>query len=278
MVYVVTGVALIFGLRWWFQREESVDTPSPLKMSDPYLIAYLRAGRNEALRVATVSLLDRSLLVPSRQTVRTSNSAAVRLVQRPIEKAILKFYENSAEGHKIFKDKSALAACDDYAKSLKAEKMLAVSETFMRRLLPAAIVLVTLLWLTWTRVTMAFAAGRHNVGFLTVVTVVLIVVTLYFWFRRRTAHGDAMVADLQKLFSRLKTRAKALRPGGESNEVALLAAVFGLSALPAKNFPFLAQLYPANSSSGSGCGSSSSCSSGSSCGGGGGGCGGGCGS
>ncbi len=279
MVYVVMGVVLILGLRTWLQREESLDTPSALKMSDPYFIAYLRAGRNEALRVATVSLLDRSLLVQSGETLRTANSKVVRLVQRPIEKAILKFYEKSAEGHRIFKDASAIAACDEYATALQNEKMLADRETFIRRFLPTAIVLATMLWLTWMRVGMAFSAGRRNVGFLVVVTVVLVGITLYFWFRRRTAQGDAMVADLQKLFLRLKTRAKALRPGGESNEVALLAGVFGLSALPAKNFPFLARLYPAKSNDGSGCGSSSSCSSGSSsCGGGGGGCGGGCGS
>jgi len=32
-------------------------------MSDPYLIAYLRSGENEALHGATVSLLDRGLMV-----------------------------------------------------------------------------------------------------------------------------------------------------------------------------------------------------------------------
>jgi hypothetical protein len=94
-----------------------------------------------------------------------------------------------------------------------------------------------------------------------------------------------MMADLNQLFKRLKGRAYTLSAGGKTNEAALLAAVFGLSALPATGFPFISTLYPAKNksdSNSSGCGSSSSscssssssCSSGSSCGGGGG-CGGG---
>ena len=78
------------------------------------------------------------------------------------------------------------------------------------------------------------------------------------------------------LFKRLPERAASLKPGGESNEMAMLAAVFGLTALPAAAYPFVEKIYPKpqSDSSGSGGDSGSSCSS--SCGGGcgGGGCGG----
>src|SRR6185436_11482472 len=85
----------------------------------------------------------------------------------------------------------------------------------------------------------------------------------------RTARGDALLADLRTLFRRLKDRAGSLRAGGATADAALLAAVFGLSALPASGFAYAKRLYPrAATSSGSSC-SSTSC--GSSCGGGGGG-------
>ena len=52
------GVTLLLHLLRW-----AAESGKPLKVnfSDPYLIAYLRGGENEALRVATVSLIDRGL-------------------------------------------------------------------------------------------------------------------------------------------------------------------------------------------------------------------------
>jgi uncharacterized protein (TIGR04222 family) len=248
-------------------------------MTDPYLIAYLRAGMNEALRVATFSLLDRGLLVAKGEILHRKNDSAAEITQRPIEKAILKRYAKGGEGHDIFADDGAKRACDNYAKVLRDQQMIANADTFKKRALPVVCGIGLLILVTWVKITIAFSQGRHNVGFLTVLTAVFVCVVLWVWFRRRTARGDAMLADLESLFSRLKNRAKSLRTGGQTNEAALLAAVFGLAAVPATSFPFLEKLYPKKSSDGSGCGSSS-CSSGdsggSSCGGGGGcgGCGG----
>ena len=58
--------------------------------------------------------------------------------------------------------------------------------------------------------------------------------------------------DLKTLFKRLKSRASALKAGGESNEMAMLIAVFGLAALPATAFPFVEKLYPQPRSESSG--------------------------
>ena len=76
----------------------------------------------------------------------------------------------------------------------------------------------------------------------------------------------------EELFSGLQQRANKLVTGGQTNETALLAAVFGLKSISESKFPFVVYFKP-NPKAGSSC---SSCSSGSSCGGGGG-CGGGCG-
>jgi hypothetical protein len=70
---------------------------------------------------------------------------------------------------------------------------------------------------------------------------------------------------------RLRNRVSLLAADGATNEAVLVAATFGLTALPASRFPFAKQLrktIDARSNS-SGCGASSGC--------GGGGCGGGCG-
>jgi uncharacterized membrane protein YgcG len=95
----------------------------------------------------------------------------------------------------------------------------------------------------------------------------------------RTERGKAFLNDLHGLFGRLKEQGVTRRRSGQSTqELAWLAAVFGVAALPAAHFAYAQQLYPVRTSdsggsSSSDSGSSSSC--GSSCGGGG--CGGGCG-
>ena len=274
--YLLLGIGVIWGLRAWIRFLETAAAPPQQNLTDPYLIAHLRAGESEALRVATVALLDRGLLKSDDGTLTTKNGGAVGLVQRPIEKAILNRYTTPGEAHEIFTDAAAKSACDSYAKVLTAQRMVADGGVYAKRLLPVAIALGALIAVTLAKISIAFSQGRHNVGFLIFLTIVFGIITLVVWRRRRTGRGDAMLADLKSLFARLKDRAKALRGGGQTNEAALLAAVFGLSALPAASFPFMEKLYPAKASSGSSCGTSSSCSSGSSCGGGcgGGGCGG----
>jgi hypothetical protein len=89
---------------------------------------------------------------------------------------------------------------------------------------------------------------------------------------RQTGRGKALLADLGSLFKSLKDRAAGFQPGSNPAELALLAAVFGVTALPVDAFPYSKTLFP-QPSAGSGDSGGSSC--GSSCGGGG--CGGGCG-
>jgi len=101
---------------------------------------------------------------------------------------------------------------------------------------------------------------------------------------RRTSAGDAVLTDLRTLFSGLRTRGSSLVQGVDTQDFALLMAVYGMAALPPafnfdRLFPRATAQTSSSSSCGSGCGSSSG---GSSCGGGGsscggGGCGGGCG-
>src|SRR5437588_12837497 len=66
---------------------EAGDAPK-MELADPYLIAYLRGGENETLRVAIVSLIDRGLLVANGTTITRANQAAANAVRRPIEKLL----------------------------------------------------------------------------------------------------------------------------------------------------------------------------------------------
>ncbi len=277
LFYVAVGVVTLVCLRTVIRRLETADVHKVPQLADPYLIAFLRAGANEAMRVATVALLDRKLLLPTGEDVKAKNRQTQEMVQRPIEKAILKKFQAAAGAHEIFKDRDAIKSCEGYRKVLASYGLIADSRVYGRRAAPVMAALVVLCGVAMAKVNIALAEGRHNIGFLLALSAVFSLVALYWWFKRLTAPGEQTIEDLKTLFGRLKKRSSTLPKGGETNELAMLAGVFGLSALSASDYPFLEKLYPSKSSDGSGCGSSSSCSSGgSSCGGGcgGGGCGG----
>jgi uncharacterized protein (TIGR04222 family) len=136
-----------------------------------------------------------------------------------------------------------------------------------------ALAAALLLGIALGKIVIAFGRGRYNVEFLIILTAVALGVVWFLVRRRRTHLGNRMLKDLQRLFKALRQRAATIRPGAMTSDAMLLAAVFGISALPAAGFADLLRVYKKAASSGGGCGSSC----GSGCGGGGGGGCGGCG-
>src|SRR6476661_6771597 len=92
--YAALGVCVAIALRN-FRRRREEGRPVRIETSDPYLIAYLRGGKNEAVRVAAVSLVDRGLL-KEEGTDRLVAASKNDTVRRPIEKAILRVYARPA--------------------------------------------------------------------------------------------------------------------------------------------------------------------------------------
>lgn len=271
--YIVLGVMTLIALRFWFKFSEPAKSDLP-KFNDPYLIAHLRGGDEEAIKIATISLADRGLLVFEGDKIKRKYGDR-DLAQREIEHAILKACARPVEGNDVLTDMGAKRACEGYKKSLVDAGLLAGPATYAQRLIGVGAAAVLLLGTATYKVQLALSQGRHNVGFLIALALIFTVILFAVWRVRRTGAGDAAVADMKQLFKRLKDRAGNLKSGGQTNELAMLLGVFGLSAVSASAFPFIEKLYPApRSDSSSSCGSSSSCSS--SCGGGcgGGGCGG----
>ncbi|HVK56617.1 MAG TPA: TIGR04222 domain-containing membrane protein [Burkholderiales bacterium] len=276
LFYFVLGVLINWGLRHWLQKKEMEEFVRKPQMTDPYQIAYLRGGDREALSIATVALIDRGLLKAEGEVLQARDNLAVDLVNRPIEKAVLKRYSLAGNADEVFTDPGARAACNEYRKELIKHRMIADSVLYRQRLAPALLAIAGLLLVTVIKVQIAFSQGRHNVMFLIILTVIFCIAVFVALGARTTGRGKAMLEDLKTLFARLQQRSKTIQSGGQTNDAVLLAAVFGINTLPTANFPFIKNLYPSKSSDsgGSSCGSSSS-SDGGSCGGGG--CGGGCG-
>src|SRR5215510_2336538 len=89
LFYAVLSVVVI-GLLTLVRRRFELREGQRVKLTDPYLIAHLRGGPQEAIRVATVSLIDRGL-IESQTGGRLSlkDASAEGLVQHPVEKAVV---------------------------------------------------------------------------------------------------------------------------------------------------------------------------------------------
>lgn len=259
------------------------DSVSPIDPTDPYAIAFLRAGANEALRVATLSLVDRGLLDVTdaadkkHEPELLSQRDAREKVRRPIEVAVLDHFADRQPADSVFGTTKTDAATDQYRERLETAGFLPTETDRQGRVTIKRLASGALWLVAGARIVQALGNERSNVFFLILFAVAFSWAVSRVVDQPRTGAGDRALAELKALFAGLRARVDQLSPGGATNEMALVAAVFGVGTLPDVRFPFVRKLYrraTSPRSSGSACGSG--------CGGGGGGdggdgCGGGCG-
>lgn len=284
--YLMLGIAVLGGLYLLRRVAESGPVPR-IDYSDPYLIAYLRGGEIETMRVAAVSLIDRGLLIFDGNYLSIVNNKAIDLVRRPVEGAVLRRAQAATSLRSFFDSRTIRSTTAEYREKLEQLHLLPDNDKSRLRVLILCFALAILLLFALGSVVSAAHRGRSNIWFLVILAAIFCYLATKLYNPFRTARGDVLLADLQTLFQSLKNRASMIAPGGATGEAALLMAVFGIGALPSTKFPAIRQFEKrrkSTSTTGSACGasgcssscSSSSCSGGSSgCGGGGGGCGGG---
>lgn len=283
--YALFGAAVL-ALAYAFRPDRrSGDLPaSPIDATDPYEIAFLRAGSNEALRVATLSLVDRGLLEVT-DAVDTKHEPELLAqrdardkVRRPIEVAVLDHFGDRKPADSVFGTTKIDSAMDRYRERLESLGLLPTEAERQSRLMTKRIAWGALWLVAGARIFQAVGNERSNFFFLIILAASFSWVVARVVDRPRTGAGDRALAELSALFAGLRAGVDRLSPGGATNEMALVAGVFGVGTLPDERFPFVRKLYKRATtarSSGSACGSG--------CGGGGGGdgggdgCGGGCG-
>jgi uncharacterized protein (TIGR04222 family) len=260
--------ALTIGLLWLARRaSEAADVPR-IDYSDPYLLAYLRGGQSEVIRVVTVSLIDRGLLQSNDDQLVAVNQNAANIVHRPIEKTLLQHFRFRANASSAFTSPAILSTCQEYKDTLQRLGLLPDESILRARLWRFVIAVSVLTGVAALKILIALQRGRTNIFFLILLAVFFVLVAIRVHNPLRTRRGDALLADLRNLFSSLKARARMLRPGGETADAALLMAVFGLAALPTAAFPYAKRFQPKSTAlSTTSCGSACGSSCGSSCGG-----------
>lgn len=274
---VIVNVAL----RGW-QRHTEARGPMPkMDMSDPYRIAYLRGGAAEALKVTAFALIDRGLLnVDNKLDTLTASANAEEFVRRPIEKSVLALFRKPTDVARLFDNAELNSACKQYLSELSGARLLYGGAPQPHRLASVLAASGAIGAVAGTRLILAIQRGKSNVMFLLLLAAVGIVFAWVSMISRRSGLGLRFLKDQRTLFGRLQKQAQYIKPGGGSADAVILAALFGLAALPQNTFPFVKKLFPQSSTSDSGasCGGGGGGSDGGSSGcGGGGGCGG-CGS
>ena len=271
LFYFALGLAVLAWLHLARRRHEDGQLPK-VELSDPYIIAYLRGGTFEAARIGCVSLIERGLLEVDDESMFHTKFDVHGLRMR-IEQELVHVFSTRKRASEIFVEPALLTACEGYHETLTRLGLLPDKETAQARRRRLLFALAVLIGLAGAKAYVGLTRGRP-IGFLILFTLVFSALAVGMHNPRETARGRALLQDLRRLFARLKERAGTLRPGASPAETALLAAVFGLGALPEERFPWAKSLFPKASrgwntvsSWGSYCGSSC----------GGGGCGGGCG-
>jgi uncharacterized protein (TIGR04222 family) len=283
--YVVLSAATVAAIRiyrWWRESQDLGSERAAARdvAQDPYQVAFLRGGRDEVLRIAVVSLIERGLLEARGDKLAATDPEAAGKARRPLDKAILTRFADEAAAQSLYSDDVVLGEADVIGDSL-ARMGLLPDEAVKRSRLGLAVAGTAFLWLVaLIKVGVALSRGRTNILFLVVLAIAVPFVMYAVLKRPRTALGNAVYAQVRELFSSLNSRRHTLQLNQTTSELTYLAAAFGLAALPVAVYgvvqPLKLQPPQPGHAGGSSC-SVSSCSGGSSCGGGGGCGGGGCG-
>jgi uncharacterized protein (TIGR04222 family) len=266
--YFCLSVIVILAARHYRHRAESGPAPK-MELSDPYLIAYLRGGENEILRLGVITLIDRGLLTVDGDTVRRTGQEIRRDALNPLEYELLKKFGTPAQAASIFQDAMLKGACAPYRAKLEQAGLIPDAWTTVGRTYRFVLAAGILVAVGLIKISIGISHDRP-VAFLIILMIAAVIVTAITSFPRLTRRGQLALEDIRTLYAYLKDRAFHLRRGSATPEMMMLAAAFGITALAPTEYAFARSIFPQSSSScGSGCGASG-------CGGGGcGGCGGG---
>src|SRR5687767_591732 len=148
LFYTILAGIVLGALVFWRRRAELSAAPARIDLSDPYLIAYLRGGEMEVLRVAE--------------------------------------HANSDQSSSILEKEGLSKACASYDKTLRRAQLLPDEHVTRARFVRLASAIVLLSSVAVVKILLALSAGRSNVGFLSVLTIVAIVVASVISFPRLT--------------------------------------------------------------------------------------------
>ena len=247
--YAVYGAAICGGL--YLLRAREPQTPAGPVPTDPQTIAYLRGGATETLRITAVTLLERGvLLLGANDTLGVNPNHKLPRDASAIDRLVCEHFATENPARSLFKNESlALRVAAHAAPPLENAGLLpddTLRGARWSRLFAATAALGALAAL---KIAVALNRGHSNIGFLLVETVVFGLIACGLTIRHRTPAGDRALEYLKHTFDAVRHRTKPMtHPAPE--DIALVAAVFGLAALPAASYANVEELRPRQDSGG----------------------------
>lgn len=296
--YLCVAVLTIVVCWLMIRNTDKSNTIPPLQipqMPDPYEIAYLRGKENEVIRLGVFNLIDKGYLQLGTNYLEKRVSHPDPSFLPNLEKSLFGWISQQTETvteNSVTKtiigvkpaqlfatmNPRAKAYCDSYQNLL--EKNHLVTSEHVKQVAwgigtSGALILMSL---TGYKIAVAASQGRHNVGFLIVLSIISLVALIIACVPPRLSkRGKLYLKELQQAFASFaqKEKLNIASPSYDPQVPAVAMAIFGVGILAGTSFSSFEQTFHRSASSGGCGGGCGSCSSGGDSGGGGGGCGGG---
>ena len=258
LAYLIFGALVYYGVRELLIRMELRNPHAQLSLADdPYRIAFLRGGALEAVKIAAIVLVDRGLLRADGPLLETASTDSLRFASHDIERDVLRLYLGR-QGHskELAVQADMLPSCRAYQETLTQQELLVGPPLLRRRERITWAAHWLLLTVAAVKAVIAISRQHYNLLFLALLLAVFLLMLRGLRTQAISWSAQRLLTDLRMLFGRLNLRASRLQAGSSSADMALLAAIFGLGALPLSVYAYVAQLYPvprhsSDSSSGS---------------------------
>jgi uncharacterized protein (TIGR04222 family) len=174
-------------------------------------------------------LVDRGLLTLDDKQLKAADPSAADRVRHPLEKAILQQYLLTGDKTDLHESGAVDTACEEYNRALRERGLLPDDIVDRARLRRFRSVTALLVGVAAIKLVLALMRGHHNVAILVVLAAAASMLA-YRYPPTLTTRGRRLLADLKARLT--PSSAGNDRTEGTSADAALLAAVFGLEALP----------------------------------------------
>ena len=244
--YLIFGTFVYYLARELLIRMELRNPHAQLSLADdPYRIAFLRGGALEAVKIAAIVLVDRGLLRADGPLLETASADSLRFASHDIERDVLRLYLGRP-GHskELAEQAEMLPSCRAYQETLTQQELLVGPPLLRRReriTWPAHYLLLTV---AAVKAVIAISRQHYNLLFLALLLAIFLLMLRGLRTQATSWSAQRLLTDLRMLFGRLNMRSSRLNAGSSSADMALLAAIFGLGALPLSVYAYVAELFP----------------------------------
>jgi uncharacterized protein (TIGR04222 family) len=274
LILYISLMGMSFGLLYYFFYYSSASSQRPI--TDPYAIAYLRGGLEEAMKVAVLTLAHFKVIALENGLFKAASSESP-IVSNPLEKKIVEQCKHSGCSFKqIYQGPAGIFASDFIHNDLSSNSLILSKRTLNIIKCLKFLIIVFLSLVALFKINLAITRGRPF-EFLFVAAFAGNLF-LYRYQFQNTRSGNQALGDLKVMFDRTKDQVKKYVLPSQKTQFALVVGVFGGLILTGMDDSILAAFPKPSEGDGSGSGGigfGGDCGSGcgGSCGGGCGGCG-----